>query len=303
MNSDKFKTSDSSTADAKENLLEFIQKESLLACPQSNKIIIETYACALWKGFFDMKHKMQNLKDLDFVKAVETGLLLIDNVFWIIYNYSSNIQLTLFLTERGRLLYTEFLHMSRTHQIMKELNAFPSIQDGFQFAIKKSIGDLRCKEQTENTIFQKILAYRMVYRNIFKILNTKYLCNVEDEKWTDDEVNITLNILNHRLSGAVHTNDRLFEYCTVQIEYECFTLTTYLLFLQLVTDIANAHFGVAHKPLSCSTYENIALKIFTFINENTTIIDHTLKCLQKDSMLQCKWQTSKIAILQALNEE
>ena len=43
--------SDTTLSDSKENLLEFIQKESLLITPQSNKIILETYACALWKGF------------------------------------------------------------------------------------------------------------------------------------------------------------------------------------------------------------------------------------------------------------
>lgn len=300
MNSDNPKEEESSTLDNKENLLDFIQKESLLATPQSNKIVIETYACALWKGFFDMKHKMQNLKELDYAKAVETGLLLIDNVFWIIYNYSSNIQLTLFLTERGRLLYTEFLHMSRTHQLMKELNSFPSIHDGFQFAIKKSIGDLRCKEQPENTIFQKISSYRMVYRKVFQVLNTKYLCSANDDKWTDDDVNITLNILNHGMSVAVHNNDGFFEYCTTQIEYECFTLTTYLLFFQLMSDISNTHFSMTQTPLPMTMYENIVLHIYTFINNNSSVIDHTLHSLHSESMMQHKWHAAKVSILEEI---
>lgn len=291
------KPEDLSLSDSKENLLEFIQKESLLSVPQSNKVIIETYACALWKGFFDMKHKMQHLRDLDCTKAVDMGLLLIDNVFWIIYNYSSNIQLTLFLTERGRLLYTEFLHMSRTHQLMKELNSFPSIHDGFQFAIKKSIGALTCKDKAENTMFQRVSVYRAVYRNMFQVLNTKYLCDSADEKWTDDDVNITLNILNHSMSGAVHRDCGLFEYCVSNLQNELFTLTTYLLLFQLATDISDIHFAQKNVPLLASVYEPVVCGICTFIHDNQMIIDHTLQCLHKDHLLQSKWNVSKASII------
>lgn len=294
------KAEELSLTDSKENLLEFIQKESLLSIPQSNRIIIETYACALWKGFFDMKHKMQNLKDLNYVKAVDMGLLLIDNVFWIIYNYSSNIQLTLFLTERGRLLYTEFLHMSRTHQLMKELNSFPSIHDGFQFAIKKSIGALVCKEQTENTMFQRISTYRMVYRNMFQVLNTKYLCKTGDEKWTDDDVNITLNILNHSMSGAVHCDSGLFEYCVSNLQNELFTLTTYLLLFKLVTDISVSHYAQKQLPLPASSYETVVCSIYNFIQANESMIDNTLQCLQKDHLVHHKWNVHKTDILTSL---
>jgi hypothetical protein len=287
--------------DSKENLLEFIQKESLVSTPQSNKTIIETYACALWKGFFDMKHKMQPLKDLNCIKAVDMGLLLIDNVFWIIYNYSSNIQLTLFLTERGRLLYTEFLHMSRTHQLMKELNTFPSIHDGFQFAIKKSIGALTCKEHTQNSMFREISTYRMVYRNMFQVLNMKYLCNDADEKWTDDDVNITLNILNHSMSEAVHRDYGLFEYCITHLLIESFTLTTYLLMFQLTTDISNTHFKKQSTPLSKMAYERVVCQIYNFIQENHTLIDHTLDCLQEEHMLQHKWSIRQKQIMQQLS--
>lgn len=298
---DNPKSKETLLSGSKENLLEFIQKESLVSTPQSNKTIIETYACALWKGFFDMKHKMQQLKDLNCIKAVDMGLLLIDNVFWIIYNYSSNIQLTLFLTERGRLLYTEFLHMSRTHQLMKELNTFPSIHDGFQFAIKKSIGALTCKEQTENSMFHDISAYRVVYRNMFQVLNMKYLCNDGDEKWTDDDVNITLNILNHSMSEAVHRDYGLFEYCITNLQIESFTLTTYLLLFQLATDISNTHFMSHHTPLTQTTYELVVCRIYSFIQDNLALIDHTLDCLQEEHMLQHKWSICRKQFMKHLS--
>lgn len=288
---------DTSLSDSKENLLEFIQKESLLIAPQSNKIILETYACALWKGFFDMKHKLQQLKELDSLKAIDMGLLLIDNVFWIIYNYSANIQLTLFLTERGRLLYTEFLYMSRTHQLMKELNAYPTIHDGFQFAIKKSIGALTCKKQAENTIFQKISCYRSVYRHVFHVLNTKYLCLTNDEQWTDDEINITLNVLNHKMSEAVHSDYSMFEYYINTFKTEEFTITSYLLMIQLLCDITNINRDKHAAPISSGHYEQVIEYIYKFIEDNNDIIDTSLDCLHENSMMQHKWKIFKTKIV------
>lgn len=289
--------SDTTLSDSKENLLEFIQKESLLITPQSNKIILETYACALWKGFFDMKHKLQKLKELDSLKAIDMGLLLIDNVFWIIYNYSANIQLTLFLTERGRLLYTEFLYMSRTHQLMKELNAYPTIHDGFQFAIKKSIGALTCKEQAENTIFQKISCYRSVYRNVFHVLNTKYLCSTNDEQWTDDEINITLNVLNHKMSEAVHGDYGMFEYCINTLKTEIFTITSYLLMIQLLCDITIMNSAKHATAISSIHYESIIEHIYQFIDDNSEIVDSSLDCLHENSLMQHKWKICKTTIM------
>ena len=294
------KTDSLPLSDSKENLLQFIQQESLISIPQPNKIVIETYACALWKGFFDMKHKMRNLKELNYTKAVDMGLLLIDNVFWIIYNYSANIQLTLFLTERGRLLYTEFLHMSRTHQLMNELNSYPSIHDGFQFAIKKSIGALTCKEQTENTTFQRISIYRMVYRNMFQVLNTKYLSKPIDEQWTDDEVNITLNILNHSMSGAVCRDCGLFEHCVTNLRNELFTLTTYLLFFQLATDVSETCHAQIDSVIPAPSYDLIISGIYKFITTNHCIVDDTLDCLRKEHLLQNKWNLLKQSIIDAV---
>ena len=163
-----------------EGLSAFINNESLMNKKISQHVVIETFACALWKGFFDMKHRLYQIDNLDIQDAIATGITLIDNLFWILFNCSSNLQLTLFLVERGRLLYSEFLSMSRTHTLMKNAETFPSIQDGFQFAIKKSIGTLTCCSRDDMTNysnynyklpFEKITVYRQIYRSIFENIN------------------------------------------------------------------------------------------------------------------------------------
>ena len=226
------------TTSEKTDLVKFIHQESLSEKKQSNQVIIETYACTLWKGFFDMKHKLYNIPKLNTIHAIEMGIQLIDNLFWILFHYSSNLQLTLFLTERGRLLYTEFLSMSRSHQLMKQLNTYPSIHDGFQFAIKKSIGSLICKNHHTKMKIQQISVYRRIYRSIFRLLNNKYLIHKNEQPWSDDQVNITLHNLNHHISIAVHKSAKIIEHCVYLPDLQNLTLSSFLLVLQLISDIA-----------------------------------------------------------------
>ena len=282
----------SSTFFPKNDIVEFIHQESLSKKTQSNQVIIETYSCTLWKGFFDMKHKLRDIAELDTVHAVDMGIQLIDNLFWIIYHYSSNVQLTLFLTERGRLLYTEFLYMSRTHQLMKELNTFPSIQDGFQFAIKKSIGSLTCDHHTTNMQFDHISSYRSTFRRLFQILTRNYLVGTQDETpWTDDQINITLHRLNHRMSFAVHQHVTLFEHCVYGGYDKTLSLTGFLLMLQLLADVsmiqqrlntttvsntisANcAHSASVHGSGAAIWDETVVRAVFVFIHDHRSYID------------------------------
>lgn len=237
------------------SLLQFIRHESLSKQKRRSKhVIIETYACTLWKGFFDMKHKLYQISNLDVLHAVEVGITLVDNLFWILFNCSSNLQLTLFLTERGRLLYSEFLAMSRTHRLMQNVDTYPTIQDGFQFAIKKSIGSLTCSSGAEaggggngtrcgagGMSFERISQYRKVYRSVFESINRKYLLDAASTPWSADHINLTLHKLNHMLSVAVRRQKTAaaFAHAVCQClhrDSRLQSLPAYLLALQLLTD-------------------------------------------------------------------
>lgn len=294
----------------KHDIVEFIHLESLKKKTQSNQVIIETYASTLWKGFFDMKHKLRNIAELDTVHAVDMGMQLIDNLFWIIYHYSSNVQLTLFLTERGRLLYTEFLYMSRTHELMRELNTFPSIHDGFHFAIKKSIGSLKCDTHTTNLRFHHISSYRSTYRRMFQLLNRKYLIATDDEQWTDDQVNIALHQLNHKMSCAIHRYVSLFEHCIYGEYSKDLSLTGFLLLLQLLADVSDTHAQqhsgatTAHTRHSLHDpsvlWDDVVVRgVHRFILQNLSHIrdDDLLACLERGHLVQHKWTLFRAEVL------
>jgi hypothetical protein len=260
-----------------------------------------------------MKHKLMDVADLDCNHAVDMGLQLIDNLFWIIYHYSSNVPLTLFLTERGRLLYTEFLHMSRTHQLMKELRTFPSIHDGFQFAIKKSIGALKCQTHTTNMGFGHISSYRNMYRKMFQMMNRKYMQHTSDIQWTAEQVNTTLQRLNQSMSEAVQNHLECFERCLYEPLVHESTLPEFLLILSLISNtstcelihvptktpphqsgaktdplVSQSTLTQTHTPLTASTLNDNAVH---FVHENRFCIDPTkLDCLDENHILQHKWK-------------
>lgn len=289
------------------DIVQFIHQESLQQKKQSDQVVIETYACTLWKGFFDMKHKLREVEELPLTQAVDLGIQLVDNLFWILYHYSSNLQLTLFLAERGRLLYTEFLYMSRTHQLMKELQSYPTIQDGFQFAIKKSIGSLTCKEHPTSMLLQNISSYRLMYRRMFQLINRKYLTAPTDVPWTNDQLNLTLHTLNHGMSQAVHVDSKLFERCVYHPACTPLTLTEMLLTLQLLADVANTchtltgdHDDAVHND----AMDNDALgEVFAFVHGHRNHLDASLDCLHKTHVVQHLWIMHRAQVLQVLGAE
>lgn len=290
----------------KQDIVQFIAKESLLQKTQSDQVIIETYACTLWKGFFDMKHKLYKIPNLDVLVAIDMGIQLVDNLFWILFHYSSNLQLTLFLAERGRLLYTEFLSMSRTHQLMKQMNSFPSISDGFMFAIKKSIGSLKCAEHHAKIKFGNISVYRTSFRRIFEIINRKYLVpmqystldhdasagseahptmTTDSDPWSDDKVNITLHSLNHLMSIAIHMSPDSFERCVYARQNYSIGLSEFFLLLKLVSDTIRTHHHVSPEHMQ---------QIFFFIEEHRAYITpNQIDCLDDEHLIQQRWQEQK----------
>lgn len=310
-NSESTTTDDGGTSDFTSDIVQFIHQESLQQKKQSDQVVIETYACTLWKGFFDMKHKLREVADLPIVLAVDMGIQLIDNLFWILYHYSSNLQLTLFLTERGRLLYTEFLYMSRTHQLMKELQTYPTIQDAFQFAIKKSIGSLTCTQHPTSMLLKHISNYRLMFRRMFQQINRKYLANTDEQPWTNDQLNMTLHNLNHGMSKAVHLHTKWFETCVYHPQSNLLTLTEFLLTLQLLAEVANMsktlcmHGAAPTKSHGIATLcpDEVLNQVYEFVSSHRQHIDASLDCLTKTHVVQHLWTIHRAHVLQAFGEE
>jgi len=306
-------SADTCDGDDSSLLLHFIQSETLQSKQISQSLVVDTFACTLWKGFFDMKHRLYKINNLDVEKAVDTGMTLISHLFWILFNCSSNLQLTLFLTERGRLLYSEFLSMSRTHELMQNAEVYPTIQDGFQFAIKKSIGTLTCSNASQfdsettypqysanRLTFENIAIYRKIYRNVFEKINRQYLTSHDDTPWNADHVNISLHKLNQTLTCAIQRTKSLdiLEHiiCVELNQLELESLLSYFLCLQLVCYQPFVEFEdtVNHAPEDAVSHILSArvARLAQFVEQHAHMLDTTLHFLSGTNGLQDKWKTT-----------
>ena len=79
---------------------------------------------------------------------VYVGTNIIFNVFWILVNYTNNITLAIFLSERAELLFTEFLTLSKDPKVNKDLNYIPNITDAISFSYKKTIGPIHISDMS-----------------------------------------------------------------------------------------------------------------------------------------------------------
>ncbi len=74
---------------------------------------------------------------------------LIHNIFWIIYNYSLNTKLTMFMCERAVLLFNEYINISKNYG-----NETINMIDVHQFIINKTVGPLKISPCSKNKKYQ-----------------------------------------------------------------------------------------------------------------------------------------------------
>lgn len=70
---------------------------------------------------------------------------LIHNIFWLIYNYSFNTKLTMFMCERAILLFNEYINISKNYG-----NESTNMVDVQQFIINKTVGPLKIENKVSN---------------------------------------------------------------------------------------------------------------------------------------------------------
>ena len=119
-------------------LLLFINKEKL-HYNNVNNYKIYTYFCKCFiKTIIEIHEKLFTSFDKN---AIFIGSNVMFNVFWILLTYTNNLTLSIFLSERSILLFTEFVILSSDPKVNKDLSYIPNIIDSSElllFINKKS---------------------------------------------------------------------------------------------------------------------------------------------------------------------
>ena len=120
------------------DLLLFINKEKLHFNNLNNYKIYSYFCKCFLKTIIEIDEKFKASNK----NSTIIGSNVMFNVFWILLIYSNNLTLSIFLSERAILLFTEFVLLSSDPKVNKDLSYVPNIIDAMNFSYKKTIGPI-----------------------------------------------------------------------------------------------------------------------------------------------------------------
>lgn len=257
------------------DLLDFINYECLEEQVSSKLVFNYFYKCC-YKTIIELSDKFKENDELD--TCVVMGSRMFFYVFFVLIMYTNNIKLTVFLSERAILLYSEFILMSKDKSISEDLNYTPNISDAISFAYKKTIGPIKISEFNK---FNNLNIVRDVCNIVVNLYNIIFLKNKELLKKIDiidDEILLIINIIFCKLKKETRN---YLHIKIINIIEETKNIESTLVVLKLVID----NFG---KFINNSNAElKLVKKLFeTVYNEYFELeYDYTLD--QIDNLKEC----------------
>lgn len=207
----------------KQDIVQFItqekKKQNINDIPKTFKLFLKI----LQKSIYEIYIKVKNLDNINIQNILKNGSDLLWHVFWIIYGFSFNIKLTMFLSERCILLFTEFIIMSRNPMLNNDLNFVPSTNDALQFSLKKTVGPLKLPNIKSIKIKKSLNFYKSIsfdfkflFQQIFDDILKYHSCERNMCLLTETEE--TFDIIDHEIIKCNHDILELFEKITNSIQ-------------------------------------------------------------------------------------
>lgn len=151
-------------------------------------------------------HELTKIPDTT-SNIIHMGIGMLYYIFFVILRYTNNIKLTIFLSERAILLYSEFIIQSSEKQKNGDLVFTPSLGDAITFAYKKTIGRLSIKhfeDKVENNLQYPLQDACLIMKSIFlyfcEVNTIKQKLNVQKE----DTKNKNLDDLNEEFYQDIY---------------------------------------------------------------------------------------------------
>ena len=154
--------------DFNSNILDFINKNKSTHKNINYKNIYIDFINIISKLLIKINNKLDNVNKK--YEIIDNAINLIYHIYFILIVYSNNINLTLFLLERGMLLYTEFVIMSQDKSIIENICFVPNITDAILFVYKKTLYNLEVGDIKYNNKYVFIKRISNIHKNILKLL-------------------------------------------------------------------------------------------------------------------------------------
>ena len=124
------------------------------------------------------------------VQILSYACNIIFNVFWIIFDESNNIFMSLFLSEKSILLYIEFIILSHNSELIENIYYKPTIIDAVNFSYKKTIYNIKIGSLFRSKNKYDIFRVCFFFKEIIKIIYIRYNnCNTIKKKNIIETIN------------------------------------------------------------------------------------------------------------------
>ena len=252
----------------KNDLFEFIKKERKKPSLANIKKSYKLYNKYLAKSICELYQKLEDIKDINITQAITIGINLMFHIFWLIFSYTFNLKLTMFLSERSLLLYTEFIIMSRSPFLNRNLSFTPNINDAVIFSLKKTIGLL--KTQSIKKKYQDYLnelrgrgqdIRNIMIRMLFTLVETNQDPTNEELSNTVEEIVQLLS--NQLLQIPSHYNIRNVINSTCNMNVSAYNQAKWL-YLLLTLIINSDKYKIPLNPSLTLFNENMKLKKYKY---------------------------------------
>ena len=266
------------------DLIEFINKEKLNYSALNHNKVFRYFTRCLIKTIKDINEKfMDKNSEIDFKNGVIMGTNMLFHVFWILITYTNNIKLTIFLTERAILLFTEFILMSKEPNIKEDLCYSPNITDAISFAYKKTIGALKTSELLVSSSTQIIyLKESALAMKMF--LQECYLNYYNDDSLEEELEKINTNFRALLFKIYYNSNNHYIYEKITNLIYHLNNYKKFIIFMKVYLDL---FLHVINKKINVKKlhliFDNAYDKFKNFdINENINIADYKKSILFND---------------------
>jgi hypothetical protein len=108
------------------------------------------------------------------VQILSYACNIIFNVFWIIFDSSNNIFMSLFLSEKSILLYIEFIILSHNSELIENIYYKPTIIDAVNFSYKKTIYNINIDSLFRSKNKYEIFSVCFFFKELMKLIYIRY---------------------------------------------------------------------------------------------------------------------------------
>ena len=143
----------------------------------SHKPMVSTKHCIQFFYTYFIKHmnyvldKFKTHPKMNYIVIYSSNIIF--NVFWVVLCSSNNIFISLFLSEKSILLFTEFIIQSDHSDLIQNTNYRPTILDAIIFTYKKTIDNIHIDSLIKKKKYNDIINICYFFKELVKIIYTR----------------------------------------------------------------------------------------------------------------------------------